>query len=138
MPRKPDQDPDKKRKPTIAELFQRSDIMHGDIERMGEIATRLIQIQAAQKELEAERGYTSPDGVRHPGISDELEDLLIAHRLPGLTVEDFVVYPMAGSTSRIDANLILADGYGPELIKRWTATTNWTAVGVRRTGEKPS
>jgi len=115
---------------TIQELRGRADIPDAERERMEALAIRLIQIQDDNHKLRTERGYT--EGREHfPGIADELEGLLIKHSVRGIVVEDFSVLATHGSNSRIDRDLLLAEGVDAATINAATVTSNWTGVSVR-------
>lgn len=123
-----------KARPTLGEI--RAALPPEDAERVENISIRLIQIQADQKALEAERGYTDSAGQRHKGLADELEELMVIYNLfDGFQIEDYVVSPTSGGNSRIDRTLLLNHAVPPDVIAACTVTSQWTSVRVTRAGE---
>jgi hypothetical protein len=120
-------------KPTLEELAQR--LPQSVVGALEAITVRLIQIAEEQRTLEAEKGYKdSATGKRYPGLTDELENLLIAYDLTdtGFRYFDYSVIMMPGSHSYIDADLLLAEGVDPDVINRATVRSQWVGAQVRR------
>ena len=122
-------------KPTIAELRARqgNPVPPDELQEIEAKAVRLIQIQAEQRRLEDEKGWTDPhSGERHRGLVDELQELFVIHNVRGIVLEDYTVAIRDGSNSRIDAVLLANEGVTGEQIANATVKTNWCTVSVTK------
>jgi len=101
---------------------------------------RVIQIQAAIKEMEAEQGYTDQyTGKRHPGLRDEIEkEFIRLNMFDGMKVEDFDVDLVCGKgPDYIDPIELLRLGVKDEIINAATRKgRGWTAIRVQQRQKK--
>ena len=123
-------------KPTLVELRGMGEIPDRIVDRIEEIAIRLIQIQEEQKRLDEEEGYTKGDGTRVPGLRDEMQELMQAWEFTGVRLEDFTVYRMSGTAKWLDKTALINAGVMPGQIVAGTLEQDWTAVGIRKTAAR--
>jgi hypothetical protein len=120
-------------KPTIDELRLRRDIPPETVEEIERLMIRLVQIKDEIHKLEAEQGYTETyTKIRHPGLQDQLENLLIKHSLPGVKLSEYTGLWARWSYSRIDGILLSNLGVDGQTITQATVTDSGLAFQLRK------